>query len=133
MFCFAKFTEKQMCQGLFFIKVAGKRCSQKFRKIHKKTPLPESLFNKVSGLRPATVLKKRLWHRCFPVNFAKFLKTPFFTEQFSLQNSSGLLLLSLRSFQDFKWLKSKHYQIHISGSTNLSHRKGDLYVHSRTQ
>ena len=29
---------------------------------------------------PATLLKKRLWHRCFPVNFAKFLGTPFFTE-----------------------------------------------------
>ena len=26
------------------------------------------------------LLKKSLWHRCFPVNFAKFLKTPFFTE-----------------------------------------------------
>ena len=25
-----------------------------------------------SGLRPATLLKKRLWHRYFPVNFAKF-------------------------------------------------------------
>ena len=23
------------------------------------------------------VLKKKLWHRCFPVNFAKFLKNPF--------------------------------------------------------
>ena len=22
----------------------------------------------------------RLWHRCFPVNFATFLRTPFFTE-----------------------------------------------------
>ena len=32
------------------------------------------------GLRPATLLKKNLWHRCFPVNFAKFLRTPFFTE-----------------------------------------------------
>ena len=31
-------------------------------------------------LRPATLLKKRLWHRCFPVNFAKFLRTPFLTE-----------------------------------------------------
>ena len=37
-------------------------------------------FNKVAGLRPATLLKKRLWHRCFPVNFAKFLRTPFLTE-----------------------------------------------------
>ena len=37
--------------------------------------------------RPATLLKKRLWHRCFPVNFVKFLRTPF------LQNTSGRLLL----------------------------------------
>ena len=25
-------------------------------------------------------IKKRLWHRCFPVNFVKFLRTPFLTE-----------------------------------------------------
>ena len=35
-----------------------KRCSQKFRKIHWKRPVPESLFNKVAGVRPATLLKK---------------------------------------------------------------------------
>ena len=41
-------------------------------------------FTKITGkhlcqsLRPATLLKKRFWHRCFPVNFAKFLRTPFF-------------------------------------------------------
>ena len=29
---------------------------------------------------PATLLKKRLWHRCFPVNFLKFVRTPFYTE-----------------------------------------------------
>ena len=29
---------------------------------------------------PATLLKKRLWHRSFPVNFAKFLRTPILTE-----------------------------------------------------
>ena len=33
-------------------------------------------FNKVAGLRPATLLKKRLWHRCFPVNFVKLLRAP---------------------------------------------------------
>ena len=36
-----------------------------------------SLFNKVIGLRPATLLKKRLQRRCFPVNFVKFLQAPF--------------------------------------------------------
>ena len=30
------------------------------------------------SLRPATLLKKRLWHRCFSVNFVKFLKTRFY-------------------------------------------------------
>ena len=37
-------------------------------------------FNKVGGLRPTISLKKRLRHRCFAVNFAKFLRPPFFTE-----------------------------------------------------
>ena len=39
-------------------------------------------FNKDSGLRPATLLKKRLQQRYFPVNFVKFSRTPF------LQNTS---------------------------------------------
>ena len=39
--------------------------------------MPESLFNKAADLRLATLLKKRLWHRFFPVNFVKFLRTPF--------------------------------------------------------
>ena len=60
---FTTFTGKHLCQGLF--------------------------FNKVAGLNPATLLKKRPWYRCFPVNFAKILKTPF------LQNTSGRLLLKL--------------------------------------
>ena len=32
------------------------------------------------------LLKNSFWHRCFPVNFAKFVRTPF------LQNTSGRLL-----------------------------------------
>ena len=38
-------------------------------------------FNKVAGLRTVTLLKKRLWHKCFPVNFAKFLRTPLLTKK----------------------------------------------------
>ena len=63
---FAKFTEKNLCQSL--------------------------LFNKVAGLRPATLFKKRPWHRCFPVNFAKFLIT------LVLQNTSRRLLLVIVAF-----------------------------------
>ena len=65
-----------------------KRCSYKFHKVQRRTPVPKSLFiNKVVGLRPATLLKKRPWYRHFPVNFLKFIRTP------CLQNSSGRLLL----------------------------------------
>ena len=39
-------------------------------------------FNKVTGLRSATLLKKGLWQRCLPAKFEKFLRTPFYKEQF---------------------------------------------------
>ena len=56
-----------------------KRCSQKFlTKFTRKAPVFESLFQ--------NLFKKRLWHSCFPVNFAKFLRTPF---------SQNTLLLAL--------------------------------------
>ena len=66
-----------------------KKCSLKFRKIHRKTSVPEFRVSFLIKLQaaPATLLKKRLWHRCFPVNFLNFLRTPF------LQNTSGRLLL----------------------------------------
>ena len=48
-------------------------------------------FEKITGkylcLRPATLSEKRLWQRYLPVDFAKFLRTPF------SQNTSGRLLL----------------------------------------
>ena len=54
------------------------------------------LFNKVSDLRPATLLKKRLWHRCFYVNFVKFLRTPFLMEHLRLL----ILLVAIKSRSD---------------------------------
>ena len=36
-----------------------------------------SFLNKVAGFRPVTLLKKILWHRCFPEKFVKFLRTSF--------------------------------------------------------
>ena len=64
---FTTFTGKHLCQSLF--------------------------LNKVAGLRPATLLKKRLWHRCFPVNFVKFLRTPFLIEHlwWLLQNVFNMI------------------------------------------
>ena len=30
--------------------------------------------------KPCNFIKNRLWHRCFPVNFAEFLRITFLTE-----------------------------------------------------
>ena len=37
-----------------------------------KKPVLEPPFNKVGGLKACRFIKKRLEHRCFPVNIAKF-------------------------------------------------------------
>ena len=53
-----------------------------------------------SFTEPETLLKKRLWHRCCLVNFAKFLRTLF------SQNTPERLLL------DFEIVQTKNlYQI----------------------
>ena len=60
-----KFTGKRLCQSLFFIK-----------------------------LEAWGFIKKRLWHRCFPVNFEKCLRT------LPWQNTSEWLLLHTDSYLD---------------------------------
>ena len=38
--------------------------------------MSESLYNKVSDLHQATLMYKRIRHKCFPMNFAKILRAP---------------------------------------------------------
>ena len=56
---------------------------QKFRNIHEKTLVSESLFNKLAGIHAWRFTKKRLQHRSFPMNLANFLRTAFFIEHLS--------------------------------------------------
>ena len=56
----------------------------------------------------ATLLKKWLWHRCLPVNFAKFLRTPF------LDNTSGRLLLFFSEKFIFANLTLKRLQVWVN-------------------
>ena len=69
---FVKFTTKHLCWSVF--------------------------FDKVAGLKSLTLLEKRLQHRCFPVNFAKFLRTPFFTEHLQ-----WLLLIIASVIHSCRW------------------------------
>ena len=66
------FLKKHPPQG-FCKKVVHK----KFHKIHVKTLVLESLFNRVSALRPASLFKKRL----FSGKFCEICKNTFFTER----------------------------------------------------
>ena len=61
---FVKLTGKHLCQSLF--------------------------FNKVTNLRPATLLKKRLRYTCFSGNFDKTLRTIF------LQNFTDFFIVYIR-------------------------------------
>ena len=54
--------------------------------------MPESLFKLSFRRQPATLIKKRFWQRCSPVNFVKFLRPSFFQITFG-----GLLPYSERS------------------------------------
>ena len=45
-----------------------------FAKVAGKQLCPSFFINKVADLMLATFLKKRLWQRPFPVDFAKFLE-----------------------------------------------------------
>ena len=52
-------------------------------------------FNKVAGYRPATLLKERLWHRSFLVNFVKFFRILF------LPDTSGQLFLDMSKLYNY--------------------------------
>ena len=58
-----------------------KRRSLKFRKIHRKTPVQSLFFNKVAGLRLATLLKKKTLAQVFSCEFCEISKKTFSTEQ----------------------------------------------------
>ena len=88
MFCkkgvfrhFANFTGKHLCQNLYFNKVAGP---------------------------PAALLKKRLWHRCFPVNFFEISKNTLHYRT-HLVAASGIYKLVISSFFSMNFQK-QHFQ-----------------------
>ena len=113
------YTDRKQPQAVF----CKKSCFYKFRKIYRKTPVPESqpatllkrklwhrcfCVNFAKLLRACNFVKKGPWHRCFPMNFAKFLRTPF------LQNTSGQLHL---------------YEVHISNRLLCCKHNGTFKNH----
>ena len=85
-----------------------------------------SFFNKVEGLTPATLLKKRLWHKCFPVNFAKFIRIPFLTQHLGLWLSK----YSKTNRKLYFWEKIMHdfYKNFVFLSKNLFFSNEVIYL-----
>ena len=95
-----KFTEKHLCQSLF--------------------------FNIAAGPRPATLLKMRLWHKCFPENFVKFLRTPISIEHVrwlllyhnnlpisKYQINDEIVITQYEIFNQHVWLKMFYSQFYL--------------------
>ena len=102
---FTKFTGKHLCQSLF--------------------------FNEVAGLSPATLLKKRLWHRCIAVNFVEFLRTPFLhrsplvaASEIKQKTDWEITLTTINEVKQKKkqseinWIKLKKTKIHLKQVLN---------------
>ena len=92
-----------------------------------------SFLMKLQAWALKTLLKKRLWHRCFPVNFAKFLRTRFFTEhlwwlllcftQFSTRIRWSRSLATSNLFLMCNQLSSAHSISRFYTETNISNRR----------
>ena len=66
-----------------------KRCFQKFRNIHRKTSVLESLFTKIGVLQACNFIKKRPQRNCFPLDIAKSLRAAI------LENCSSICVANL--------------------------------------
>ena len=88
------------------------------------------LFNKVAGLTTVTLLKKRFWYRCFPVNFSKILKTPSITEhlQWLLLKTPGNQLILV----DLQLYYSQTFSQEVFKHMCFKHFKARKYYYGRT-
>ena len=77
-----------------------KKCSEKFRKIHRKTPVPEFPFNK-------NFIKKETLAQMFSCEFCEIFKNTIF------QNTPVRLLLSTQSQKSTQWLTKICQLIHV--------------------
>ena len=98
---FAEFTRKHLCLNLF--------------------------FDKVKLCRFSASLKTRLWRRCFPVNFAKFVRTPL------LQNTTRRLFLII-AVSTFNYFRKKARSEMFNWVENRLQAKGlKHWAHSCSQ
>ena len=79
----------------------------------------------------ATLLEKRLWHRCFPVIFAKFLRIPFFKEHLwwllLQKHLLSLTVIFVQKIKGINWFRSEIDDLKVN-----SCRFGNLSIFSNS-
>ena len=100
---FTKFTGKHLCLSLFFNKNTIK-----------------------------TLLKNRLWHRCFPVSFAKFLRTPFLIEHPRWLLLTIEFTIQQNYFSEILRKNSNPFDLNKGSSTFSKKRSQDLVINQAT-
>ena len=117
-------------QKQWFTNLLRHKSSEKFHKFHWKTIALESLLNKVAGPDEHNFIKKRLQHRCFPLKFAKFLRTSFSTVHLRYT-------LAFKNNQEWQFVQRffndiSHAQ-QVSDHLQLSQWQTNLKMHSFTK
>ena len=113
-----------------FSKIRGLR---NFAMCTGKHPCWSLFLIKLQVLKTCNFIKKRLQHRCFPVKFAKFLRTPFFfTKHFRwLLLNSCTDVAQLLNWDYAHWVckdnktayTAKHSTFHVLPFRNIDHKK----------
>ena len=104
-----KSVQTRSFSGLFFPKFCRKRCSEKQQRTKSRAKQMTGFYVKYNIGRACNFIKKWLQLRCFPVNNAKFLRTPFFTEYGKIRTrkklhiSTHFMLLPFLNFWKKFW------------------------------
>ena len=96
-------------------------------------------FNKVACLRSVILLKKRSWHRCFPMHSVKFLRTYFLQNKYgrlplkiskTLEKHLWKSLCSCLFFKDFAKIESPYYIFEIQ--EQLLSRNNSFFLNKKS-
>ena len=97
-------------------------------KFYRKTPASESIFNKVAALKACNFIKKRLQHRCFPVKFAKFLRTPTLKNICERLFPTAVNLKYIwKKYTNVEYFKILIEEVHKNETTRITRSSG-IYV-----
>ena len=107
---------------------------RKFEKSTGKNFCQSLLFNKNAGQTTVTLLKKRFWYWCFPVNFSKFLKTPSITEhlRWLLLKTPVNQLIFREELVDLQLCYSRTFSQEVFKHMCFKHFKARKYYYGRT-